>query len=61
MRGISFIHIPTTLLSQVDASVGGKLAIDFAGVKNLIGSFYPPQNIMSCTQYRFTFFYIITG
>src|SRR3989344_4007689 len=46
MRGISFIHIPTTLLSQVDASVGGKLAIDFAGVKNLIGSFNQPLAVI---------------
>lgn len=38
-RGISFINIPTTLLSQVDASVGGKLGIDFKGFKNQIGLF----------------------
>ena len=38
-RGISFIQIPTTLLSQVDASVGGKLGIDFNGFKNHIGLF----------------------
>lgn len=44
-RGISFINIPTTLLSQVDASVGGKLGIDFMGLKNHIGLFQDPQHI----------------
>lgn len=42
MRGIDFIQVPTTLLSQVDASVGGKLAIDFKYAKNLIGLFKDP-------------------
>lgn len=42
MRGIDFLQIPTTLLAQVDASVGGKVGINFAGVKNLIGSFQQP-------------------
>ncbi|RMF03049.1 MAG: 3-dehydroquinate synthase [Bacteroidetes bacterium] len=41
-RGIDFIQLPTTLLSQVDASVGGKLGIDFYGVKNAIGMFQNP-------------------
>ncbi|UII29250.1 3-dehydroquinate synthase [Fulvivirga maritima] len=41
-RGIDFINIPTTLLSQVDASVGGKLGIDFNGYKNHIGLFKEP-------------------
>ncbi|HRI27478.1 MAG TPA: 3-dehydroquinate synthase [Chitinophagales bacterium] len=41
-RGIGFIHIPTTLLAQVDASVGGKTGIDFEGVKNSIGFFANP-------------------
>ncbi|MFH0772976.1 MAG: 3-dehydroquinate synthase [bacterium] len=41
MRGIPVIHIPTTLLAQVDASVGGKTAIDFCGIKNSIGIFHP--------------------
>lgn len=43
-RGISFIHIPTTLLAQVDASVGGKLGIDFLDYKNHIGLFREPIN-----------------
>lgn len=42
MRGVKFVNIPTTLLAQVDASVGGKLGFDFAGVKNLIGTFDQP-------------------
>ena len=42
MRGIDFLQIPTTLLSQVDASVGGKVGINFLGIKNLIGSFQQP-------------------
>jgi len=43
MRGIHFVQFPTTLLAQVDASVGGKTAIDFYGVKNLVGTFYQPD------------------
>jgi len=44
-RGMDFIQIPTTLLSQVDASIGGKLGIDFAQVKNSIGLFKDPQAV----------------
>ncbi|TAE58099.1 MAG: 3-dehydroquinate synthase, partial [Bacteroidetes bacterium] len=44
-RGIAFIQIPTTLLSQVDASVGGKLGIDFQGLKNHIGVFQEPAGV----------------
>jgi 3-dehydroquinate synthase len=46
MRGIDFLQIPTTLLSQVDASVGGKVGIDFNGVKNLIGAFQQPVGVI---------------
>lgn len=46
MRGIDFIQIPTTLLSMVDASVGGKVGIDFADIKNLIGSFNQPIGVI---------------
>ncbi|OGE64864.1 3-dehydroquinate synthase [Candidatus Daviesbacteria bacterium RIFCSPLOWO2_02_FULL_36_7] len=42
MRGLDFLNIPTTLLAQVDASVGGKVGFDFAGIKNLIGTFNQP-------------------
>lgn len=45
-RGMNFIQIPTTLLSQVDASIGGKLGIDFLQVKNSIGLFRNPQAVL---------------
>ncbi len=45
MRGIDCIQVPTTLLAQVDSSVGGKTAIDFGGVKNLIGVFHQPVRV----------------
>ena len=43
LRGISFIQIPTTLLSQVDSSIGGKTGVDLNGYKNMIGAFYQPK------------------
>ncbi len=46
MRGIDFYNIPTTLLSQVDSSIGGKTAIDFCGVKNIVGAFYQPKCVL---------------
>jgi len=46
MRGVDFAQIPTTLLSQVDASVGGKLAVDFQGLKNFIGLFRDPNVVL---------------
>ena len=46
MRGIDFYNIPTTLLSQVDSSIGGKTAVDFMGYKNLVGAFYPPKKVV---------------
>lgn len=46
MRGIDFYNVPTTVLSQVDSSIGGKTAIDFAGYKNLVGAFYPPKGVL---------------
>lgn len=45
-RGIDFYNIPTTLLSQVDSSIGGKTAIDFNGYKNIVGAFYPPKCVL---------------
>jgi len=45
-RGIDFINIPTTLLAQVDASIGGKLGIDFQGYKNHIGVFQNPMKVL---------------
>jgi 3-dehydroquinate synthase len=50
-RGIDFVNIPTTLLSQVDASVGGKLGIDFLGFKNHIGVFEDPEKVFIDTKF----------
>ena len=46
MRGVDFYNIPTTVLSQVDSSIGGKTAIDFMGLKNIVGAFYPPKAVI---------------
>jgi 3-dehydroquinate synthase len=54
MRGIDFINIPTTLLSQVDASVGGKLGIDFNNYKNQIGVFLEPNKVLVDTSFLST-------
>ena len=46
MRGVSCVQIPTTLLAQVDSSVGGKTAVDLGGVKNIVGAFYQPCEVL---------------
>lgn len=46
MRGIDFYNVPTTVLSQVDSSIGGKVAVDFSGYKNIVGAFYPPKRVV---------------
>jgi len=51
MRGIQWISVPTTLLSMVDASLGGKTGFDLPQGKNLIGSFYPPKLVLADPQF----------
>ena len=47
LRGISFIQVPTTLLSQVDSSIGGKTGVDFDSYKNMVGAFHMPKLVYS--------------
>lgn len=46
MRGIDFYNLPTTLLSQVDSSIGGKTAVNFMGLKNIVGAFFAPKSVV---------------
>lgn len=46
MRGIDFYNIPTTLLSQIDSSIGGKTGVNFGGMKNIVGAFYQPKKVL---------------
>jgi 3-dehydroquinate synthase len=46
MRGVDFYNIPTTLLSQIDSSIGGKTGINFGGFKNIVGAFYQPKRVI---------------
>ena len=46
MRGVDFYNVPTTLLAQADASIGGKTGLDQNGVKNLVGAFWPPKAVL---------------
>ena len=50
MRGIDFYNIPTTLLSQIDSSIGGKTAINLAGIKNVVGAFHQPRGVLIDTD-----------
>jgi 3-dehydroquinate synthetase len=49
-RGLSFVQVPTTLLAQVDSSVGGKVAINLPGAKNMVGAFWQPATVVVDTQ-----------
>ncbi len=46
MRGVDFYNIPTTVLSQVDSSIGGKTAVNLDGIKNIVGAFYQPKRVV---------------
>ncbi|MDH8276197.1 3-dehydroquinate synthase, partial [Klebsiella pneumoniae] len=46
LRGVDFVQVPTTLLAQVDSSVGGKVAVDLQAGKNLAGAFYQPKMVL---------------
>lgn len=50
MRGISYLQIPSTLMAQVDSSIGGKVGIDLKAGKNLAGAFYPPSQVFVCPE-----------
>jgi 3-dehydroquinate synthase len=47
LRGIDYIQLPTTLLAQVDSAIGGKVGVNFAGKKNMVGSFYQPRAVIA--------------
>jgi len=46
MRGVDFYNIPTTVLSQIDSSIGGKVAVNLGGIKNIVGAFYQPKKVL---------------
>lgn len=54
MRGIRWINVPTTLLAQVDSSVGGKTAVDLGDFKNILGAFHLPKEVLVSTHFLYT-------
>ncbi len=50
MRGVDFYNVPTTLLAQVDSSIGGKTAVNLGGIKNVVGAFYQPKAVLVDTD-----------
>lgn len=54
MRGISCMQVPTTLLAQVDSAVGGKTAVDLSGVKNVVGAFFQPCEVLVDSRFLLT-------
>ncbi len=54
MRGVKWVNVPTTLLAQVDSSVGGKTAVDLGDYKNIIGAFHLPEKVLVSTHFLYT-------
>lgn len=54
MRGLEYVQVPTTLLADIDSSVGGKTGINFSGIKNIIGTFHQPKFVLIDTSFLST-------